>query len=103
VPEGGVEARGALGPTSLILIPPVDLPAACFAFFWGVGVAVALHFSAWVFEAPTLALADGLLADLMLGTVLRQELPELLCSLQTREWGNKVVESLHPDSPGVRS
>jgi hypothetical protein len=67
VPEGGVEAWGALGASSLILIPPVDLPAACFAFFWGVGVAVALHFSAWVFEAPTLALADGLLADLMLG------------------------------------
>jgi hypothetical protein len=43
---------------SLILILPVDLPAAFLVFFWGVGVATILRFPAWVFDALALAPAD---------------------------------------------
>jgi hypothetical protein len=52
-----------LGAGSLILIPLEDFLMAFLAFFLGVGLAVTFHLPAQVFEAPTLALADGSLAD----------------------------------------
>jgi hypothetical protein len=52
-----------LGAGSLILIPLDGFPVAFLAFFWGVGLAVAFHLPAQVFDAPALALADGSLVD----------------------------------------
>jgi hypothetical protein len=49
-------------PRSMILIPSVDLPTAFFVFFWGDGLVVALRFPTQVFDAPTLATANGSLA-----------------------------------------
>jgi hypothetical protein len=66
-PEGGVRAGEALGAGLLILIMLADLPVAFSAFFWGVGLAVALCFSARIFDTPALAPADGSLADSQLG------------------------------------
>jgi hypothetical protein len=67
VPEGGVGVGDALGVGSLILIMLVDLPTTFFAFFWSVGVAMALCFPARVFEALAPAPGDGSLIDSLLG------------------------------------
>jgi hypothetical protein len=52
-----------LGVSSLILIPPIDLPAAFLAFFWGVGLPIAFCYPARVFKALAMELAEGLLTD----------------------------------------
>jgi hypothetical protein len=56
-----------LGAGSFILIPLADFPVAFLAFFWGVGLTIALRFPAQVLDTPALALADGSLAGLPLG------------------------------------
>jgi hypothetical protein len=48
---------------SLILIPLKDFPTTFLAFFYGVGLAVAFHLAARVFQALALALTEGSLTD----------------------------------------
>jgi hypothetical protein len=56
-----------MGVGSLILLPLDDFPIAFLASLRGVGLLVAFHLLAPVFDTLALAPADGLLADLPLG------------------------------------
>jgi hypothetical protein len=86
VPVGGVRVGDSLGAGSLILIPSAFLLTAFRGFFWGGGVAVALHLPARVHEDPALGPADESSADSALGTYLRLRLPESTHHLQSQEW-----------------